>query len=94
METMAEPVPLHLRNAPTRLMKEIGYGKDYKYSHEYEEHVADMECLPTNLVKKRYYLPSNQGLESEYGQRLEHIMDVKRKRRQNKSEGDRRQENE
>jgi len=93
METMAEPVPLHLRNAPTRLMKEIGYGKDYKYSHEYEEHVADMECLPPSLVEKRYYLPSNQGLESEYGQRLEHIMAVKRKRRQNKLEGDKRQEN-
>jgi len=67
-------------------MKEIGYGKDYKYSHEYEEHVADMECLPPSLVEKRYYLPSNQGLESEYGQRLEHIMAVKRKRRQNKLE--------
>jgi len=52
-------------------MKEIGYGKDYKYSHEYEEHVADMECLPPSLVEKRYYLPSNQGLESEYGQRLD-----------------------
>jgi len=59
-------------------MKEVGYGKDYKYSHEYEEHVADMECLPPSLVEKRYYLPSNQGLESEYGQRLEHIMAVKR----------------
>jgi putative ATPase len=85
METMAEPVPLHLRNAPTRLMKEVGYGKDYKYSHDYEEHVADMKCLPPNLLGKRYYLPSDQGLESKYRQRLEHIMGVKKKRREDKS---------
>jgi len=53
--TQSEPVPLHLRNAPTRLMKGLGYGKDYKYAHDYEEGRADMVCLPEKLKDRKYY---------------------------------------
>ena len=53
--TQAEPVPLHLRNAPTGLMKGLGYGKDYKYAHDYEDAKTDMVCLPEKLQGKRYY---------------------------------------
>jgi putative ATPase len=88
-ETLAEPVPLHLRNAPTNLMKEVGYGNGYKYSHDYDEHIADMECLPENLIGKRYYLPSDQGFEVKYGERLDAIIKHKKKlreRRENNKE--------
>ena len=53
--TQSEPVPLHLRNAPTGLMKGLGYGKDYKYAHDYEEGKADMVCLPEKLKDRKYY---------------------------------------
>jgi len=53
--THSEPVPLHLRNAPTGLMKGLGYGKDYKYAHDYEEGKADMICLPEKLKERKYY---------------------------------------
>lgn len=55
--TQAEPVPLHLRNAPTKLMKGLGYGKDYKYAHDYDDHKAEMDCLPETLKGKKYYDP-------------------------------------
>lgn len=66
----ALPVPLHLRNAPTNLMKNLGYGKDYKYAHNYDEHVVAQEHLPKELLGKRYYTPSDSGHEKEIKERL------------------------
>ena len=66
----ALPVPLHLRNAPTALMKNLGYGKDYKYAHNYDEHVVAQEHLPKELLGKRYYTPSDSGHEKEIKERL------------------------
>ncbi len=73
METPAEPVPLNIRNAPTRLMRELGYGKGYQYAHDYEERVTAMECLPESLQGREYYQPSEQGSEGQYKRRLEQI---------------------
>ena len=71
-ETRADPVPLHLRNAPTPLMKGLGYGKDYKYAHDYEGHVApDETYLPEGLQERRYYVPTDLGAEVELKKRLE-----------------------
>src|SRR6266851_2257987 len=70
-ETRADPVPLHLRNAPTPLMKNLGYGKDYKYAHDYEGHVApDETYLPKTLQDRRYYVPTDLGAEAELKKRL------------------------
>jgi putative ATPase len=63
--TLQHPVPLHLRNAPTKLMKEIGYSKGYKYAHDYEEGIAEMQCLPDELAGRRYYQPSSRGFEGK-----------------------------
>src|SRR6059058_4995717 len=71
--TVAEPVPLHLRNAPTGLMKNLGYGRGYQYAHELENKVADMQCLPDNLKDRHYYHPTNEGIEKRIRQRLEEI---------------------
>ncbi len=71
-ETRADPVPLHLRNAPTPLMKSLGYGKDYKYAHDFEGHVAPEETyLPDALQDRRYYVPTDLGTEVELKKRLE-----------------------
>ena len=69
-ETAADPVPLHLRNAPTRLMKELGYGAGYKYAHDFEDKVTDMECLPENLKGKQWYFPTEEGVEKRIRERL------------------------
>jgi putative ATPase len=69
----AEPVPLHLRNAPTKLMKELDYGKDYQYAHDLEGKVAAMQCLPDNLANRRYYQPTNEGREKLLAQRMSEI---------------------
>jgi putative ATPase len=69
-ETAADPVPLHLRNAPTRLMKELGYGEGYKYAHDFEEKVTDMECLPDNLKGRQWYYPTEEGVEKRIRERL------------------------
>ena len=70
-ETRADPVPLHLRNAPTPLMKQLGYGKDYQYAHDYEGHVApDETYLPESLQGRRYYVPTDLGAEAELKRRL------------------------
>ena len=58
-----EPVPLQIRNAPTKLMEELGYGKNYMYAHDYEGHITAMQCLPDSLKDKHYYIPSDQGVE-------------------------------
>ena len=78
-QTAAEPVPLHIRNAPTALMKGLGYGKGYQYAHDLEEKVADMECLPENLRGRVYYRPTAEGAEQELRKRLE---EVRRRRAQ------------
>ena len=70
---LAEPVPLHIRNAPTRLMKELGYGKGYQYAHDTVDKLTDMRCLPDSLLGKVYYEPTGQGLESRFKERLEQI---------------------
>ena len=73
----AAPVPLHLRNAPTRLMKELDYGKGYQYAHDVEGKVAAMECLPAGLAKRRYYEPTQEGRERGLAQRMEEIRRLK-----------------
>jgi putative ATPase len=78
--TRSEPVPLHLRNAPTGLMKNIGYGKGYQYAHDEEDKVADMACLPESLAGATYYHPTDQGFEARLRQRLEEIRRIKEKR--------------
>ncbi len=70
---LAEPVPLHIRNAPTRLMKELGYGKGYQYAHDTADKLTDMRCLPDSLLGRVYYEPTEQGLESRFKERLEQI---------------------
>jgi putative ATPase len=77
--TIAEPVPLHLRNAVTGLMGHLGYGKGYQYAHNTEEKVADMTCLPESLSGRVYYHPTDQGLEARIRQRLEEIRRIKSK---------------
>ena len=78
-KTMADPVPLHLRNAVTGLMKNIGYGKGYQYAHNAEEKVTDMTCLPESLADRVYYHPTDQGFEARIRQRLEEIRRIKTK---------------
>ena len=76
-KTLNEPVPLHLRNAPTRLMKELGYGRGYRYAHQEEDAVADMECLPQSLSQRRYYQPGEQGFEKLVKARLDALRRTK-----------------
>ena len=71
--TGAQPVPLHLRNAPTRLLKDLGYGKDYQYAHDLPGKVAAMQCLPEGLEGRHYYIPTDQGRERQLAQRMEEI---------------------
>jgi putative ATPase len=73
----ADPVPLHLRNAPTSLMKGLGYGKGYQYAHDAEEKVSDMQCLPDSLRDRTYYHPTNEGIEKRIKERLEEIRRIK-----------------
>ena len=75
----AEPVPLQLRNAPTKLMKELDYGKDYQYAHDVEGRVAAMDCLPASLADRRYYQPTGEGRERLLAQRIEEIARLKLK---------------
>src|SRR5580704_13340278 len=71
--TAAESVPLHLRNAPTGLMKGLGYGQGYQYAHDVEGKIADMQCLPDNLRDRTYYHPTNEGVEKRIRERMEEI---------------------
>ncbi len=77
MKNLSEPVPLNLRNAPTKLMRELDYGKGYKFAHDYESRITNMQCLPENLLGREYYKPTNQGAESNYKKRLEYIKNWK-----------------
>jgi putative ATPase len=72
--TVAEPVPLHLRNPVTPLMREFGYGKDYQYAHDYPEKTTPMPCLPENLRNRRYYVPSDAGYERTLKERLRELL--------------------
>jgi putative ATPase len=76
-KTEADPVPLHLRNPVTGLMKNIGYGEGYKYAHNFEEKVTDMPCLPGNLAGRTYYHPTDQGFEQRLRLRLDEIRKLK-----------------
>jgi putative ATPase len=78
-ETIAEPVPLHLRNAVTGLMGNLGYGQGYQYAHDTGEKVTDMTCLPESLVGRRYYKPTDQGFEARIRQRLAEIRRIQNK---------------
>jgi putative ATPase len=71
--TAADPVPLHLRNAPTALMKGLGYGKNYQYAHDIKGKVADMQCLPENLKDHTYYHPTSEGIEKRIRDRMEEV---------------------
>ncbi len=75
---LAEPVPLNIRNAPTRLMAELNYGKGYIYAHDTEEKMARMQCLPDSLVGKEYYHPTDQGNEAAVQKRLREIREWKK----------------
>ena len=81
LEHLAEPVPLVIRNAPTSLMKDIGYGKGYQYAHDYKDKLTTMQCLPDSLKDKTYYHPTEQGVEGRFKQRLEYIKEWKKKHR-------------
>jgi len=78
-QTMAQGVPLHLRNAPTKLMKDIGYGHGYKYAHDYEDKIADMQCLPDNLKDRKYYIPTDQGQEKYFMERKRYLENLRKK---------------
>lgn len=73
LQHLAEPVPLQIRNAPTKLMRELNYGKDYKYAHDYEDKLTNLQCLPESLIGREYYIPSEQGVEVKCKARLEQI---------------------
>jgi putative ATPase len=77
-KTVNEPPPLHIRNAPTNLMKELGYGKGYQYAHDFKDKVADMECFPESLRGRQYYYPTDQGMERRIA---EILVDIKQKKR-------------
>jgi putative ATPase len=91
--TAAEPVPLHLRNAPTSLMRNIGYGQGYKYAHELEAKVADMQCMPDNLRERQYYFPTNEGIEKRIRERLEEIQKLRTSRPAREQESSSRSKN-
>ena len=73
LSMISEPVPLNIRNGVTKLMRDEGYGKDYKYAHDYDDKLTDMQCLPDPLLGKEYYRPTTQGVEKNYGERLRAI---------------------
>ena len=78
LNMIAEPVPLVIRNAPTKLMKELNYGKGYQYAHDTEDKLTNMQCLPDSLLGKCFYQPTDEGFESRYKERLRQIKEWKR----------------
>jgi len=78
-KTEAQPVPLHLRNAVTALMKNLGYGKGYKYAPDFEEKVTEMQCLPDNLAGRTYYKPTDQGFEARLRAKMDEIARLKKR---------------
>jgi putative ATPase len=73
LNSLAEPVPLQIRNAPTSLMRELNYGKDYQYAHDTKDKLTNMRCLPDTLADRKYYRPTTQGQEARVKDRLEQI---------------------
>lgn len=78
LDMLAEPVPLVIRNAPTKLMKDLGYGKGYAYAHDYDDKLTNMQCLPDSLLGREYYHPTEEGLEGRFKARLEEIKEWKK----------------
>jgi len=78
LNMIAEPVPLVIRNAPTKLMKNLQYGKGYQYAHDTEDKLTNMQCLPDSLLGKTYYQPTDEGFEARYKERLRQIKEWKR----------------
>ncbi|MBR3294739.1 MAG: replication-associated recombination protein A [Clostridia bacterium] len=78
IKQLADPVPLVIRNAPTRLMKELDYGKGYQYAHDTEDKLTTMQCLPDSLLGREYYKPTDQGLESRFKERFQQIKEWKK----------------
>jgi putative ATPase len=78
-QTIAEPVPMNLRNAVTRSMKEWGYGEGYQHAHQFEDAIVDMDCLPPSLAGRRYYHPTDRGMEKRIAERLEEIRRLRNK---------------
>ncbi len=76
-QTRQEPVPLHIRNAPTKLMKDLGYSKGYKYAHDEQDKVADMDCLPDSLKGRSWYTPTQEGREKQLAARMEEIRKIR-----------------
>jgi putative ATPase len=85
-KTIAEPVPMQLRNAPTRAMKEWGYGEGYQHAHQLADAVPGMECLPESLAGRQYYFPSERGVEKRIAERLEEIRRLKEEKRKSETE--------
>ena len=83
LERPAEPVPMSIRNAVTKLMKEVGYGKGYRYAHDEEDKIADLQCLPDSLAGREYYTPTNEGIEARIAARLEKIKEIKAAKKKN-----------
>lgn len=79
LNTIADPVPLQIRNAPTKLMKELDYGRGYQYAHDYEDKITNMQCLPDSIKDHRYYYPTNQGTEAKVIKRMEQIAYLRKK---------------
>lgn len=79
LDQLAEPVPAVIRNAPTRLMKDLGYGDGYQYAHDTEEKLTNMQCLPDSLLDRQYYRPTDQGVEARFKERLQQIKAWKKK---------------
>jgi len=75
---LSEPVPMQIRNAPTKLMKDLGYGKNYIYAHDTEDKLSTMQCLPDSLVDRKYYRPTDQGQETRVKERMQQIEEWKR----------------
>lgn len=73
LKELDEPVPLVIRNAPTKLMEELGYGKGYQYAHDSQDKLTNMTCLPENLIGREYYIPTEQGKEARFKERLDYI---------------------
>ena len=84
-KTIAEPVPMNLRNAPTRLMKQMGYSEGYQHAHQFADAIVDMDCLPPSLAGRRYYHPTERGVEKRIGERMEEIRKVREKDSEDRS---------
>ena len=87
LEMLDEPVPLQIRNAPTRLMKDLHYGEGYQYAHDTEDKLTTMQCLPDALQGRKYYIPTAQGSEVRVQERLRQIEQWRAQKRREEQEG-------